>query len=206
MAADFLYRRAVIEDMGDTATDDDDDDGADVSDLMDDLEALEAHVESEEAREAVAEAMETAVELRHGGTFGRVIRGFDRADAAEAALGSVLFAIPMVVEGGTHDVGAYVAAHVGHLFGTLCATVAMVYGILYVAEIQDVRVKNPIFGVIPRRLAGVVTISMGVTTLLFTGWGQVDWTAEPWLSACVVAVAWVPTAVGAALSDILPGS
>ncbi|GAD52647.1 hypotheical protein [Halarchaeum acidiphilum MH1-52-1] len=181
--------------------------GADVSGLMDDLEALEAHVESEAGREAVAEAMETASGLgQRRGTFGRVIHGFDRADAAEAALGSVLFAIPMVVESGTHDIGVYVSTHAGSLVGTLLATVAMVYGILYVADIQDVRVKDPILGIVSRRLAGVVTISIGVTVVLFTGWGQVDWTNDPWTAACIVAVAWAPTAVGAALGDILPGS
>ncbi|GGM63749.1 putative membrane protein [Halarchaeum rubridurum] len=190
--------------MSDAATDGDDD-GADVSDLMDDLEELEAHVESEAGREAVAEAMATASELGHRGTFGRVIRGFDRTDAAEAALGSVLFAMPMVVEGGTRDVGVYIASHVGGLAGTLAATVAMVYGILYVADIQDVRVKDPILGFLPRRLAGVVTISLGITALIFTGWGQVDW-GDPWVAACVIAVAWAPTAIGAALGDILPGS
>jgi len=180
---------------------------ADVSDLMDDLEALEAHVESDAGRDAVEEAMQTASELRDGGgTFGRVIRGFDRADAAEAALGSALFAIPMVVEGGTRDIGVYVASHAGTLLGTVLATVALVYGILYVAEIQDVRVKDPLLGIVPRRLAGVVAISLAVTVLLFTAWGQVDWASDPWVAACVVAVAWAPTAVGAALGDIVPGS
>ncbi|GAA0299489.1 DUF2391 domain-containing protein [Halarchaeum salinum] len=192
--------------MGDTETANGDDDGpSDVSDLMDDLEALESHVESPAGREAVAEAMATAAELGHRGAFGRVIHGFDRADAAEATLGSVLFAMPMVVEGGTRDVGIHMTSHPIGFLGTVAATVAMVYGILYVADIQDVRVKNPLFGVIPRRLAGVITISLGITVLLFTGWGQIDWN-DPWLAVCIVVVAWAPTAIGAALGDILPGS
>ncbi|GGL23660.1 hypothetical protein GCM10009037_04040 [Halarchaeum grantii] len=182
--------------------------GPDVSDLMDRLESLEAHVDSPEALEAVQEAMETASELEQNrvGTFGRVIHGFDRADAAEAGIGGALFAVPMVVEGGTYDVGAFVATHPIHLLATVVATVATVYGILYVAEIQDVRVKDPLFGLIPRRLAGVVTISFTVTAAIFTGWGQAQWASDPWLTLCIVGVAWAPTAVGAALGDILPGS
>ncbi|WP_435095621.1 DUF2391 domain-containing protein [Halarchaeum sp. P4] len=179
---------------------------SDVSDLMDHLEELEEHVDSPEGREVVQDAMDTITDLQEPGTFGRVIRGFDRADAAEAGIGGALFAVPMVVEGGTYDVGAFVATHPLNLLATVAVTIGVVYGILYVAEIQDVRVKDPILGFVPRRLAGVIGISFGVTAALFTGWGQSQWASDPWLTLCVVSVAWAPTAIGAALGDILPGS
>lgn len=35
-----------------------------------------------------------------GAVFGRVIKGFDRHGAAEALVDSVVFGIPMVIEGG----------------------------------------------------------------------------------------------------------
>jgi len=39
--------------------------------------------------------------------FGRTVIGFDRTDLSEALLGSVLFGIPMMVEGGTQEVGEF---------------------------------------------------------------------------------------------------
>lgn len=182
-----------------------DDEAPDVGDLLDELEALEDTIDDPDAREQVADAIETAVDLqRDSPAFGRVIHGFDRADLAEATLGSVLFCIPMVVESGTGDAGAFVAARPLAFAGTLVATLALVYGVLYVADIQDVRVANPIFGVIPRRLVGVIAASLLTTTLVFTGWGQLP--ADHAVAAGTIAVAWGPTALGAALGDILPGS
>jgi hypothetical protein len=42
--------------------------------------------------------------------FGRIVYGFDRSDIAEDALGALVFGIPMAVEGGTQEVGSFVAA------------------------------------------------------------------------------------------------
>ena len=88
---------------------------------------------------------------------------------------------------------------------TLAFGVSLVYGLLYVAQVQDVRVVNPIFGVIPRRLAGVLGIAALTSVAMMTGWGRVDW-AMPWLATCQIVVCFVGMAIGAALGDILPGS
>jgi len=182
-------------------------DDPDMSDLFDDLSELEALVDSPEERERVREAMQTASEVSDGEppVFGRVIWGFDRADLSEAVLGALLFGIPMAVEGGTNEAGAFVATHPLALAVTFLAAIAIVYGVLYVAEIQDVRVAYAIFGLVPRRLAGVLGSSFLTAILLMTAWGRVDWT-DPWLAFCTCSVAFVPMAIGAALGDILPGS
>jgi uncharacterized membrane protein len=178
--------------------------GPAVVDVIDELQALKAEVEDPEQRERVQEVMRLAAEVQPRG-LGNVIVGFDRADVAEAFLGALLFGIPMFVEGGTQEVGAFVAANPLFLLGTVGAANVMVAGILYVADFQDVRISNPILGVVPRRFAGVLTISFLTALGAMTAWGRVDW-ATPWLSLCTVAVAFVPMAIGAALGDILPGT
>lgn len=177
-----------------------------MNDLVDELEDLEAALSDPAAREQVSEVIDLAVSVQADPVvFGRVIRGYDRADAAESLLGSLLFGIPMFVEGGTQEVGAFVAGHPASLFATLAGAVGLAIGVLYVADIQDVRVADPFFGVVPRRLAAVVGIA-GLTALaVMTGWGRVAW-SDPWLALSQVAVAFVPMVVGASLGDILPGS
>ncbi|MFC6826663.1 hypothetical protein [Halopelagius fulvigenes] len=133
--------------------------------LLDELEELEDAVETPEARRQVREVMRAAVHVsRQRSAFGNVVKGFGREDLAEALLGSVLFGVPMFVEGGTQEVGEYLAGHPLSFVGTLCFAVGMVIGILYVADIQDVRVSNPILGVVPRRLVGVVGVSVSVSS------------------------------------------
>jgi uncharacterized membrane protein len=179
---------------------------ADMGDLFDELQELEDLVASEEAREQVRETMRVAmVASAATSPFGRVIRGFDRGDLAEALLGSLLFGIPMAVEGGTGEVAVFLAGHPGALGLTFLFAVGMVIGIIYVADIQDVRIYKPIFGVIPRRLAGVVGVSFLTAVGLLTMWGRVDW-ATPWLALANAVVAFVPMSIGAALGDLLPGS
>ncbi|MFC7236497.1 DUF2391 family protein [Halosegnis marinus] len=173
-------------------------------DIVDDLADLRAQVADPEARAQVNDLMEQVADLQPRG-LGNVIVGFDRTDLAEAALGALLFGIPMFVEGGTNEVGAFVADRPLAFVGTLVAAVLLVYGIVYVADFQDVRVHEPLFGLVPRRLAGVVGASFLVAALGMTLWGRVDWTS-PWLAVCTVSVAFVPMSIGAALGDIIPGS
>ncbi|MFB6102606.1 MAG: DUF2391 family protein [Haloplanus sp.] len=179
---------------------------ADMSDLFDELEELEGLVETPAAREQVRETMRVAMAASKAASpFGRVIRGYDRGDLAEALLGSLLFGIPMAVEGGTQEVAVFLASHPGALAGTTLFTVGLVIGIIYVADFQDVRIHNPVFGLVPRRLVGVLGVSFLTAVLLLTMWGRVDW-GTTWLALANVIVAFVPMSIGAALGDLLPGS
>ncbi|WP_181687259.1 DUF2391 domain-containing protein [Halorhabdus salina] len=177
----------------------------DIADLVEQLDELEDTVDSPEERERVDSVRETALSVSRQGSFGRVIAGFDRADASEALLGSVLFGIPMFVEGGTSEVGAYLATRPHFLVGTAGFTFALVYGILYVAEIQDVRVKKRLLGIVPHRFAGVLFIASATALVLMTMWGRLTF-SEPLVALGELAAAILPMAVGGALGDILPGS
>ncbi|EMA07596.1 Uncharacterized membrane protein [Haloarcula vallismortis] len=179
--------------------------------LFDELQELEQLVDSEDERQQVRDAMRAAAESQdhEAATFGRVVWGFGRSDLAEALLGSLLFGIPMAVEGGTVDAGLHIAQHPLYLAATLVIAIGLVISILYVADFQDVRVANPIFGLVPRRLVGVTGTALVVSVALLTGWGLVEWSTDPvvvYRSACICAVAFVPMAIGAALGDILPGN
>jgi len=176
-----------------------------VADLVEELDELEATVDTPAERQQVESVREAALSVSQQGSFGRVISGFDRADAAEALLGSVLFGIPMFVEGGTSEVGAYLAAHLPFLVGTAGFTFGLVFGILYVAEIQDVRVTDPYFGIVPRRFAGVLFIASATALVLMTMWGRLTF-SEPLVAVGELATAILPMSVGGALGDILPGS
>lgn len=175
-----------------------------VTELVEELYALKDDMDDPEERERIQEMLTLATELQPRG-LGNIIYGFDRADAAEALLGALLFGIPMFVEGGTNEVGAFIAANPPFLVGTLTGTVGLVYGILYVADFQDVRVRHAFLGVIPHRLAGVVSISFLTALVIMTAWGRVDW-VTPWLAFSTVVVAFLPMAIGGALGDILPGT
>lgn len=176
----------------------------DVDALLTELEALEASVDDPDAREQLDRTIRVARRLETG-AFGRVVQGFDRYDAAEALVGSVVFGLPMLVEGGTLEVGAFVATHPLYLLGTLAAGVGLVVGLLYFTQIQDVRVVNPLLGVVPRRVAGVLGIAAATAAVAMTAWGRVDW-ADPWVATCQVSVCFVAMALGGALGDILPGT
>ncbi len=176
-----------------------------MGDLYDELEALAATVDDPEEQERVASAMRTAAAVESEGVFGRVVQGFGRGDLAEVLLGSALFGIPMLVEGGTTEVGEYMTAHPVYVAGTLAFTVALVVGILYVSDIQDVRVTDAYLGVVPRRLVGVLGGSFVFAITAMTAWGRVVW-SDPELAFASVTIAWVPMAIGAALGDILPGT
>lgn len=180
-------------------------DPPEIVDLIDELEALAETVDTRAEREQVEETIEVARRVRTGAVFGRVIRGFDRGDAAEAFLGSLIFGIPMIIESGTLEIGAYIATQPVFLAGTLLLGIAVPYGILYVADIQHVEVVHAILGVIPRRFAGVVSIAFVTSLFLMTAWGRVDW-GEPVVAFAQVAVVFVGMGIGAALGDILPGS
>lgn len=177
----------------------------DVVDLIEELESLAAQAETTAQRERIEETIALAQRVSYPAVFGRVIRGFDRSDVAEAFVGSIVFGIPMIIEGGTLEAGTYIARHPPFFLTTLIGAVAVVVGVLYVADIQQVQITRPLFGFLPRRLAGVMTVSFLTALVLMTSWGRVDW-ATPWIALSQVVVAFAGMSLGAALGDILPGS
>jgi hypothetical protein len=176
----------------------------DLGDAMDELAELEELVDSPEEREQVREVMWTLRRARPR-TFGRLREAFDLRDAGEALVGSFIFGIPMVVEEGTLEVGAFIAGRPLYLGLTGALGLAVVLGILRAVEFAKVE-EDLVFGLIPLRLVGILTIAAGTAAVLMTLWGRVDWAGEPQVAASQTLVTAVVMAVGASLGDILPGS
>jgi uncharacterized membrane protein len=175
-----------------------------LGDLLDELQALRDIADSTDQEDRLDEVIQTAKSVEEPAVFGRTVIGFDRSDVAEALLGALVFGIPMIVEGGTLEVGTFVASQPLFLVATLLAGLGVVASIIYVADFQDVRVAKWYLGFIPRRFAGVIAVSFLTALVLMTGWGRVDW-ADPVLAFAQVSVAFVPMGIGAALGDLLPG-
>lgn len=175
------------------------------ADLIDELTALESAIDDPDLGEQFDDVIETVRQVESSPVFGRVIRGFDVADLAEATVGALLFGIPMFVEGGTNEVGTHLVTAPLSLLFTGALVVGLTIGIVYVAEIQDVRVQYAFFGFIPRRLVGILGATAVTATVMMSAWGRVDW-GEPAFAGAQILVAMVPMSIGAALGDILPGS
>lgn len=184
-----------------------DDEGAfdhlDGEDLLAELTELHELADTPEEREQVQETIAVAQALTSRGRIRRIVSGFGVGDAAESLLGALLFGIPMAVEGGTNEAAAFLAARPLLLVGNVLFALVVVAGLIYVADVREVRVRDPIFGVVPRRFAGVTTVSAVTAVTLLTAWGRVSWT-DPRTAVATVAVAFLPMSIGAALGDLLP--
>lgn len=127
---------------------------------------------------------------------------------AESFVGGVLISLPLLVEDGVLDIADHflavrVAGLPVWLLGNLLFTAVMTWGLLYWADFREVWNPRPLFGLLPRRLVGVLGISLITATLTMTMWGRVEW-SEPLVAFARDSVIWT-AAFGAALGDILPG-
>lgn len=177
---------------------------ANVADLLDELKALEQTVDDPAELRQVQRTIRLAHRVPGGRTFGKQIDKYTSRDLAETFVGSILISLPLLVEDGVFVIGDHFVTQPAFLVGNTAFIVVMTIGLLYWADIQTVKATNPIFGIVPRRLVGVLTIAFLTAAFTMTLWGRVDWT-DPWVSVCYVSVVWSAAAFGGALGDILPG-
>ncbi len=181
--------------------------------VVDELEELEDAVSSpEEQRQArslrrLAEGLHD-LERRAVGDVGGRIRTYTTRDVTESVVGSTLFSLPLVVEGGVFEIGAHFASSFVYgvpvyFLGNVLFVSVVTAGLLYYAEFRPVAVTYA-FGVIPRRLTGVLVIAFATATVAMALWGRLD-LSRPFLAVCQVSVVWTAGAFGAGLGDILPG-
>jgi len=142
--------------------------------------------------------------------FGDRIDKYTTRDVAEAFVGSVFFAIPLLVEDGVFEVADFLLslslgglpvaflAHATFVVGTVAA-------ILYWTGPQDVQVTRPIFGVVPRRLLGIAVVAFLTAAALLTMWGRLDGWQDPAVALARISTVWAVASFGGALGDILPG-
>lgn len=176
----------------------------DMADVLDDLADLEEAVDSPEEREQVREAMRTARRASRPRPIGRIRDSFGTRDLGEALVGSFIFGMPMIVEGGTNEVGEHIADSVVLIGATAAFGLLLVLGILWAAEFEKVE-SDFVLGVVPVRLIGILAVAVTTALVLMTMWGRVDW-GDPWVAGSQTLVTAIVMAVGASLGDVLPES
>ncbi|AGN02527.1 hypothetical protein L593_12940 [Salinarchaeum sp. Harcht-Bsk1] len=183
----------------------------DVDALLDQLEELEQTVDSDDEREQVQETISLAERIPGTGFLSGQIQKYTTRDVAEAFVGAILISMPMIVEDGVF----VIAEHLAHsrwqgvpvfLVANLAFVLAMSVGLLYVADIREVQIRNPILGFVPRRLVGVLAASFLAAVGVMYLWGRNEAGNPTDLELFArVTVIWTAGAFGAALGDILPG-
>ncbi len=200
-------------DGGDTslATGDHGPENPDVDDLLEKLDALGEVVDDPDERRKVQQTISLVERMPGSGAFTERISKYTTRDMAEAFVGAVLFALPLLVEGGVFEIAAWFASvWVGPVPAMFLLNVvfviAMTVGLLYGADFRQVQINNPILGVIPRRLVGVLVVSLIATVLLMVLWGRLFEEGPTRFEAVArISVVWAAAAFGAGLGDILPG-
>ncbi|MFC4406978.1 hypothetical protein [Haloarchaeobius iranensis] len=176
-------------------------DQPEIESVFEELEELEEIVDTEAEREQVRQTMRTLRRARQPRVFGRFRSSFSLQDAGEALVGSFVFGIPMIVEGGTLEIAEHLSSRLPVLGLTLLVGVALVLGILHAAGFEDVEADR-LFGLVPARLLGVLGIATMTSVVLMTAWGRADW-ATPWVATSATGLTAVVMAVGAALGDVV---
>ncbi|RLM67944.1 DUF2391 domain-containing protein [Halorubrum sp. Atlit-8R] len=183
----------------------------DIEDLLAKLDALSDTVDEGHEREKVRQTISLVERMPGTGALAERITKYTSRDLAESFVGAVLFALPLLVEGGVFEIAAWFAATtvagvpvllIGHV-GFILVAVA---GLLYFADFRQITIRHPIFGLIPRRYAGVLVVSLATSASMLLFWGRLhegDPTALE--RAGRIAVVWAAAAFGAGLGDILPG-
>lgn len=182
-----------------------------VADVLEQLDNLEERITTEEARAELHEARSMLAELPGSRRLEERITKYTTRDMGEAFVGSIIFALPLLVEGGVFEIASYfversVAGVPVFLFANIVFVVALTTGLLYAVDFREIQVSNPIFGIIPRRLTGVLLVSLLTTAGLMLMWGRA-FEEDPTTLEAVgrVTVIWAAAALGASLGDILPG-
>lgn len=179
-------------------------------DVLNNLEGLEDIVDSSREKNEISETIEMVEDLQQHHFLGDTIQKYTTKDIAQAFLGSVVFSIPLLVEGGVFEIAYHFNQFtVGGLpIFLLMNTLFIVFftlAIVYWSDIRNVHITRPIFGFIPRRLLGLLIISFLTTAAMMTVWGRLDGWKDITIALSRINVVWTVSAFGAALGDILPG-
>ncbi len=183
----------------------------DIDHLLDRLEDLEALVDDPEERKQVRETMSVARRIPGLKTVENGIKKYTARDMAEAFVGSILLSLPLLVEDGVFEIAEHFTANTVagvpvFLVANVLFVIVLTIGVLYWTDIREITVSKPLFGVVPRRLVGVLSISFLTAAGLMILWGRIYEEDPTTLEAFGrITVIWAAGAFGAALGDILPG-
>jgi len=179
-----------------------------IEDLLSNLSDLTAEAGHAPAkREEIRDITQLLYEAHDRGLIESTARDLRARDAAEAFVGSVVFASPLLVEDGIFDIGRHlfetgVAGVPVFLLANTLFVVLMTYALIEWTG-RDRDETRTLAGVVPVRLVMVLFVSFLVAALLMTVWGRVEGWRSPAESLARINVLWTVGALGAALGDIL---
>lgn len=179
----------------------------DIDDILVQLERLEATVDSEEEQREVERTRDMLARIPGSDH----IHKYTSRDIGESFVGGILFALPLLVEGGVFEIAEwFTEVTVGPIPVLLVANITFVViltaGLLYAVDLRNVSITDPVLGFIPRRLVGVLVVSLLVAAGAMLMWGRLH-EGDPSTVERVsrISVVWAAAALGAVLADILPG-
>jgi uncharacterized membrane protein len=181
-----------------------------IEDLFADLTDLTEGSLGSETPDEVRDIEQLLVEAHERGLIDSGVRDLDVRDAAEAFVGSVIFASPLLVEDGIFDIAAYlfeftISGIPVFLIANTLFVVFMTYALLEWTGRNKEEVRT-LFGVIPLRVFMTLTVSFIVAAALMTVWGRVGGWSSPIEAIARINVIWTVGSLGAALGDILADS
>lgn len=183
----------------------------DIDDLLKKLDALRETVDDPKEIQKVDQTISLVERMPGSQAFTRRITKYTSRDIAQSFVGAVVFSLPLLVEDGVFEIAEwFLEITVGGVPVFLVANALFIMGLtaglLYYADFRDVQVRNPIFGVIPRRYVGVILVSFLTAFGMMLLWGRLH-ADDPTMVEQVsrVTVIWAAAALGAVIGDILPG-
>ncbi len=179
--------------------------------LLTQLDELEETMTTAAQQRELKETKKMLERLPGGAFLDEQIDKYTSRDIGEAIVGSIIFALPLLVEDGVFEIAEHFVTFrvVGvpiFLLLNISFVLLLATKILYVVDFREVKITNPILGVVPRRLVGVLGASFLTTAGLMLMWGRLfadDPTSLEMLAR--ITVIWAAAALGASLGDILPG-
>ncbi|MFD1640324.1 DUF2391 family protein [Halohasta litorea] len=182
-----------------------------LQEVLSQLDELEGTIETPEQHRELQETKHLIERLPGGEFLDDQIDKYTTRDLGEAFVGSIIFALPLLVEDGVfviadHFLTVLVAGVPVYLVAHVLFVITLTTGLIYAVDFREVRIVNPIFGLVPRRLVGVLLISFLTSAGLMVLWGRMD-IGDPTTAAVFarITVVWAAAALGASLGDILPG-
>ena len=180
---------------------------ATIEDLFADLITLREEADDSTTSDEILDITHLLVEAHERGLIDSGVRYLDRRDAAEAFVGSVIFASPLLVEDGIFDIAAHLfeftlAGIPVFLLLNTVFVVVMTYALIEWTG-RDRDETRLLFGIVPVRLVMTLAVSFVVATLLMTIWGRVDGWQSPVEALARINVIWTVGSLGAGLGDIL---
>jgi uncharacterized membrane protein len=180
---------------------------ATIEDLLTDLSGLADDTEGEETRDEVHDVTQLLVEAHERGLIDSSMRDLHARDAAEALVGSVIFASPLLVEDGIFDIADHlfeftVAGVPVFLLANTVFVVVMTYALLEWTG-RDTDETEMLLGLVPVRLFMTLTVSFLVAAVLMTVWGRVNGWESSIEAIARINVIWTVGSLGAGLGDIV---